>query len=102
MQFDELSQKVLAVYDLYAEENGLKVDQDYAVLKLIEEVGEFAQALLIQKGMSKVNKRLPPEKAQKAVADELADILGLTILVADRTGVDLVASIREKWFSHLE
>lgn len=102
MQFDELSRKVLAVYDLYAEENGLEVDQDYAVLKLIEEIGEFAQALIIQKGLSKVKKRLPPEKAQKAVADELADILGLTILVANRTGVDLESSLREKWFAHLE
>jgi NTP pyrophosphatase (non-canonical NTP hydrolase) len=102
MRFHELCRKVLEVYDQYAAENRIVVSEDYAILKLVEEVGEFAQAVIIQRGMSKAQKRLPAREAQRAVAAELSDILGLTILVADRIGVDLQEAIREKWLRFLE
>ena len=102
MQFTELVKKVLAVYDRYAEENDIPVNEDYAILKLVEEVGEFSQAVIIQRGMCRAEKRVPPKAAQKAVAAELSDILGLTILCADRMGVDLQGAIREKWLHFLD
>ena len=102
MLFSELCQKVLEVYDQYAQENQIPVDQDYAILKLVEEVGEFSQAVIIQRGMCRAEKRLSAKLAQRAVANELSDILGLTILVADRIGVDLQAAIRDKWLQFLE
>lgn len=101
MQFTELVKKVLEVYDRYAEENDIPVNEDYAVLKLIEEVGEFSQAVIIKRGMCRAEKRVPPKVAQKNVAAELADILGLTILCADRLGVDLQGAIRDKWLHFL-
>lgn len=102
MRFGELVKKVLAVYDQYASENGIVVNDDYAVLKLVEEIGEFSQAVIIQRGMCRTEKRLPPDQARKAVGAELADILGLTILCADRMGVDLEGSIRDKWLHFLD
>src|ERR1051325_1149219 len=102
MQFTQLCEKVLQVYDRYAEENDIPVNQDYAVLKLVEEVGEFSQAVIIQRGMCRAEKRVPPRVAKAAVAAELSDILGLTILCADRLGVDLQGAIREKWLQFLE
>jgi NTP pyrophosphatase (non-canonical NTP hydrolase) len=102
MRFPELCRKVLAVYDRYAEDNGIKVNDDYAVLKLVEEVGEFAQAVIIKKGMCRTEKRLAPAAARRNVGAELSDILGLTILCADRMGVDLEAAIAEKWFHFLD
>lgn len=102
MQFTQLCEKVLQVYDRYAEENDIPVNQDYAVLKLVEEVGEFAQAVIIQRGMCRAEKRVPPRMAKAAVAAELSDILGLTILCADRLGVDLQGAIRDKWLQFLE
>jgi hypothetical protein len=39
MLFSELCSKVLEVYDQYARENRIPVDSDYAILKLVEEVG---------------------------------------------------------------
>jgi NTP pyrophosphatase (non-canonical NTP hydrolase) len=102
MKFQELCDKVLAVYDQYALENGIETNADYAILKLVEEVGEFAQAVIIQRGMCRAEKRLPAKKAQANVANELSDILGLTILVADRIGVDLAAGIRDKWLHFLD
>ena len=102
MRFTELCTKVLAVFDQYAAQNGITVDQDYAILKLVEEIGEFAQAVIIQRGMCRTEKRLSAPKAQAAVANELSDILGLTILVADRIGVDLQSAVRDKWLHFLD
>jgi len=102
MQFTELCRKVLEVYDRYAEDNDIRVNDDYAVLKLIEEVGEFSQAVIIRRGMCRAEKRVPPAQAKAAVAAELSDILGLTILCADRMGVDLQGAIRDKWLHFLD
>lgn len=102
MLFSVLCRKVLEVYDRYARENSITVDEDYAILKLVEEVGEFAQAVIIQRGKCRTEKRLSRPKAQRAVAGELADILGLTILVADRIGVDLQAALGDKWLHFLD
>lgn len=102
MRFTELCKKVLEVYDRYAEENDIPVNEDYALLKLVEEVGEFSQAVIIQRGMCRAEKRVSPDQAQRAVAAELSDILGLTILCADRMGVDLQGAIRDKWLHFLD
>lgn len=102
MRFTELCQKVLEVYDRYARDNAIEVNDDYAVLKLVEEVGEFAQAVIIKKGMCRTEKRLPPAQSRRNVGAELSDILGLTILCADRMGVDLQAAIAEKWLHFLD
>ena len=102
MKFTELCEKVLEVYDRYAAENDIQVNDDYAVLKLIEEVGEFSQAVIIRRGMCRAEKRVSPAKAKAAVAAELSDILGLTILCADRMGVDLQGAIRDKWLHFLD
>lgn len=102
MRFADLCEKVLEVYDRYAEDNGIKVNDDYAVLKLVEEVGEFAQAVIIKKGMCRTEKRVPPAESRRNVGAELSDILGLTILCADRMGVDLESAIAEKWLHFLK
>lgn len=102
MRFTELCKQVLEVYDRYSAENDIPVNEDYAVLKLVEEVGEFSQAVIIQRGMCRAEKRVPPREAKAAVAAELADILGLTILCADRMGVDLQGAIRDKWLQFLD
>jgi len=102
MEFPELCDKVLEVYRRYAVENGIRLDEDYAILKLIEEVGEFAQAVITRRKMCRAEKRVSAEQAEQAVAYELSDILGLTILVADRIGVDLQAAIQDKWLVRLK
>jgi NTP pyrophosphatase (non-canonical NTP hydrolase) len=102
MQFQELCKKVLEVYDRYAADNAITVSEDYAILKLVEEVGELAQAVIIQRDLCRTEKRVTRKEGRRAVANELADILGLTILVADRIGVDLQESLEGKWLHFLD
>ncbi|MEW6184619.1 MAG: hypothetical protein AB1585_02630 [Thermodesulfobacteriota bacterium] len=48
MTFQEMQKGVLAVADTYGKRFGITIDQNFALLKLYEEVGEYAQAVLIQ------------------------------------------------------
>jgi NTP pyrophosphatase (non-canonical NTP hydrolase) len=96
MTFQEMQKGVLAVADTYGKLFRITIDQDFALLKLYEEVGEFAQAVLIHRKKSKPDKLRSEEESKKILAEELADIIGLTIVNADLFGIDLEQAVREK------
>jgi NTP pyrophosphatase (non-canonical NTP hydrolase) len=101
MTFQEMQKGVLSVADTYAKRFGITIDQDFALLKLYEEVGEYAQAVLIHRKKSKPEKLKSEEDSKKMLAEELADIVGLAIMNADRFGIDLEKVIQEKWLSRV-
>lgn len=97
MEFKELREKVLKNARRYEEEFSLILDQDFALLKLYEEVGEFAQSILIHRKKSRPEKHVDEAVSKEMVAEELADILGMVIVNADRLGIDLESAIVGKW-----
>jgi NTP pyrophosphatase (non-canonical NTP hydrolase) len=97
MTFQEMQKGVLTVADTYSKRFGITIDQDFALLKLYEEVGEYAQAVLIHRKKSKPEKQRPEEESKKLMAEELADIIGLAIMNADLFGIDLEKAVKEKW-----
>lgn len=99
MTFSELQESILKAARTYCEKNGVVVDEDLAVLKLYEEVGEFAQAVLIHRKKCRPEKYVAPEASRKMLADELADIVGLAMINARLFEIDLEKTIQEKWLS---
>ena len=97
MTFQEIQKGVLAVADNYGKRFGITIDQDFALLKLYEEVGEYAQAVLIHRKKSKPDKLRSEEDSRKLLAEELADIIGLAIMNASLFEIDLEHAIKEKW-----
>jgi NTP pyrophosphatase (non-canonical NTP hydrolase) len=97
MTFQEMQKGVLAVADKYGKRFGIIIDQDFALLKLYEEVGEYAQAVLIHRKKSKPNKLRSEEDSKNLMAEELADIIGLAIMNAELFGIDLERAVKEKW-----
>lgn len=85
--------------EYYGERHGVTIDQDFAVLKLYEEVGEYAQAILVHRKKSKPERHRSEEESKKLLADELADIIGLAIMNANLFEIDLGNAIREKWLN---
>ena len=67
------------------------------MLKLYEEVGELAQAVLIHKKKSRPEKFVSEEISKNELANELADIMGLLIVNAHLLGIDLEEAIERKW-----
>ena len=101
MTFEEIRSGILKVADLYSERFNVKIDQDFAVLKLFEEVGEYAQAVIVHKKKSKPEKYISYEDAKKQLGEELADIIGMAIINADFFDIDIQNAIEEKWLKRL-
>jgi len=99
--FEEIQSGILKVAETYSERFNVKIDHDFAVLKLFEEVGEYAQAVIVHNKKSKPEKYVSEEEAKKRLGEELADIIGMAIINADLFGIDIQKSIKEKWLKKL-
>jgi len=102
MNFKELQKKVMQNALRYGKKHGIEIDEDFALLKLYEEVGEFAQAVLIHRKKSRPSKHVSPEESKQKLAEELADILGMTIVTSKLLDIDLEEAINKKWISKLK
>ena len=101
MTFKEIQNGILEVARVYGEKFNIKIDQDFAILKLYEEVGEFAQAVLIHRKKSKPEKYKLEEETKERLGEELADIIGMAIVNADLFEIDLERAIKEKWLNKI-
>lgn len=97
MEFKVLQQKIIKnVFD-YGKKNNIKIDQEFASLKLFEETGEFAQALLIHQNRCRTKKRVSKDLSKQELVKELADVIGMAIVNAHFLGIDLEKAIKDKW-----
>lgn len=102
MEFEELQQKVIKNAKDYEVRYKVKIDQEFALLKLVEEIGEFAEAVLTYKQKSRPEKLLTPTQAKLKLAKELADVVGMAIVNANVFGIDLEKAIYDKWINKKE
>ncbi|MHA6287121.1 phosphoribosyl-ATP pyrophosphohydrolase [Maricaulis sp. CAU 1757] len=94
-----LGGRIAQVCDIYAENYDIDRSGDWYLLKLHEELGELTQAYLAAGGRSR---RPAGPEARQALALEMADTLGMLLLLARDEGVDLDAAVQEKWLSWLD
>ncbi len=99
MDFKELQKRVVENAINYGRKYNVKIDEDFALLKLYEEVGELAQAVLIHRKKSRPEKHVPKEISKKELAKELADVVGMAIVNAHLLGIDLEEAIDKKWIN---
>lgn len=97
MEFKELQEKMLKTAEKYGERYNININEDFALLKLYEEVGEFAQAVLIHRKQSRPEKFLSEEKSKEELGKELADVVGMAVLNAHLLNIDLEDAIIKKW-----
>ena len=97
MEFKELQEKIIKNIMNYGKNYNVKIDEDFALIKLYEEVGEFAQAVLVHRKKSRPEKYLSEEKSRQELANELADIIGMTITNAHLLNIDLEEALKNKW-----
>lgn len=96
MDLSDIKAYILANAERYAKKHGIEVDLSFLTLKLMEESGEFASALLASQGRVRAEKRTDAEAASQALASELADLFTTVVLLADRLHVDLPSALEEK------
>jgi NTP pyrophosphatase (non-canonical NTP hydrolase) len=97
MDFKTLEQKVAKNAFDYGKRHNIKFDQEFAVIKLMEEVGEFAQALLIHQKKCRESKFVSQDISKEELGKELADVIGMVIVNANLLGIDLEKAIDQKW-----
>lgn len=102
MDFKELQEKVVKNAINYGKHYNINIDEDFALLKLYEEVGEFSQAVLIHRKKSRPEKHVSEEKSKEELGKELADVLGLIIINAHLMGIDLEDALGKKWINKVK
>ena len=96
MEFSDLQKAILTNAADYEQKYGVVIDEEMALLKFYEEAGEFAQAVLIHKKKCRPEKISSKEESRKHMSHELADVLNMVVIVADRLHIDLDQAVREK------
>ena len=99
MDFKKLQNKVVQTAVNYGKKYNIQIDEDFALLKLYEEVGEFTKAVLIHRKKSRPEKHVSEKISKKELAKELADVVGVTIVIAYLLGIDLENAINKKWIN---
>jgi NTP pyrophosphatase (non-canonical NTP hydrolase) len=99
MDFKKLQQKVVKNAQDYGTRHNVKIDEEFALIKLFEEVGEFAQAILVHRKKCRTEKLVPEAVSKKELSKELADIVGMAIVNAYLLNIDLEDAIDKKWIN---
>lgn len=99
MEFKELQEKVIKNAKEYCKKYNIELDEDFALFKLYEEVGELAQNVLIHRKKCRPEKYISEEESKDELAKELADILGILIVTAYLLDIDLEDAIDKKWIN---
>ncbi len=81
----------------YKKKHQIKAGNDYLVMKLSEELGEFVQAYIISKKQCAKQKRLTDRKAIANLTEELADVASLTMVFTQENDLDLEKIFKKKW-----
>lgn len=95
----QLAERIGAVSDIYARKYEIDRSGDWHLLKLQEEMGELTQAYLTVSGRTR---RPADADARRDLEREMADVLGMLLLLARDEGVDLDNAVQDKWLSWLE
>lgn len=99
MEFKELQNKITRALWQYGKENEIRVDDDYVLMKLFEEVGDISKRTLVYKNKCEKSKILPRDEAKKKIAYEVVDTIGLLLSFASQLNIDVEEVIQEKWLS---
>lgn len=102
MEFSHVNEKIVTVAQDYCARYKIEPNEEFAALKLYEEVGEFAQAFLIHERMSRPEKFMDEKDSQELVAQELADIVGMALFMAHTLGIDIEEALEKKWLKKHE
>ncbi|WP_433194455.1 AAA family ATPase [Nocardia sp. CA-107356] len=96
MDWDVLGAQLDAVSRQYAQRHGFRRTPEWLVLKIAEEAGELVQQFLAATGQGRSRGKSPAE-LNDSVDNEIADLLGHTILLAHHRGTDLQGALDRKW-----
>lgn len=97
---EQITSKVWRISEIYAQNNGIKRDDDWYLLKLSEELGELTQSYLMKTERGRT-KGLSVDEINQDIADEVSDVLGMLLSFAKHNDIDINAALERKWYKYL-
>jgi NTP pyrophosphatase (non-canonical NTP hydrolase) len=98
VELEALTERLERISIGYAAREGIERNDDWFLLKLMEELGELTQIQLARSGRSK-DRGYDDDQLDARLGEECADVLGHVLLFARRHRIDLAAAMDEKWLS---
>jgi NTP pyrophosphatase (non-canonical NTP hydrolase) len=99
MELKQLQSKVTKVFLANTKRDKIKVDSDYLVLKLTEELGEFVQSYLVHQKRCRPTKYLSTQESKKELSKELSDVLGLILVISKNLDINVEEALVKKWIT---
>jgi NTP pyrophosphatase (non-canonical NTP hydrolase) len=99
MELKELQDQIAKRFLSNAERDKIHVTDDYLMLKLNEELGEFVQSYIVHKRKCRPEKYLSPDESKKEMAKELSDVVGLAFVISTILEIDLEEALMKKWIT---
>jgi len=99
MELKKIKNEISKIFLKNAKRDNIKVDDDYLMLKLTEELGEFVQSYVVYKKRCRPEKYLSPEVSKKEMSKELSDVMGMIFVIAKSLDVDIEEALIKKWIS---
>ena len=99
MEFKQLQDQIAKIFLSNLERDKIDVSDDYVMLKINEELGEFMQSYLIYKKRCRPEKYLSPDESKKEMAKELSDVMGLAFVISKVFKIDLEEALIKKWIT---
>ena len=91
-----LRDKIAEACNRYAASLNVEPTHDWIVLKNLEEAGELVQSFLRYSARAHA-RGLTAEELKRALDDEIADLVGFSLVLAQRFDVDLLRALERKW-----
>jgi NTP pyrophosphatase (non-canonical NTP hydrolase) len=101
MTIDELAGKLTQVVDGYMDKFAISINRDQSVLKIHEEAGEFTKAYLRFAGTGRNKEKKSQAELEADMQEELADLVGMCMVFAQKNNIDLEQAIKDKWLQYL-
>ncbi|MEK7598777.1 MAG: hypothetical protein AAB487_03505 [Patescibacteria group bacterium] len=93
MEFKKLQKSIIKNAKRYSKKHKIKFDDNFAMIKLYEEMGELSEAFLTYKKKSRTEKYISAREAKRGVAKEMADVVGLAVVMSDILKINLEEAI---------
>jgi len=99
MDLKQLQDEASKVFLDNLKRDDIEPSDDHLVIKLTEELGEFVQSYLVHKKRCRPAKYLPESDSQRALSKELADVLGIVLVIAKTMKIDVEEALVKKWIT---
>ena len=99
MELKQLQEQITKIFLSNLERDKIEISDDYLMLKINEELGEFVQSYIIHKKKCRPEKFLSPDESKKEKAKELSEVIGLALVISTKFNIDLEEALIKKWIT---